>query len=181
MFSSFSRFPIRAFPLLLLLTLTLASGCKKEDTSAADKAKIDAQKQTDDNAIRAYIAAQNLIATPTASGLYYVVETPAPAGAPAPVSGQRVTVNYRGKLLNGTADGTQFDSSYPTSRPFAFTLDGSDYPQPITGWTECVKLMHKGERGRLIIPSYLGYGPGGSGAVPPNAVLIFYMALDNIQ
>ena len=174
------RSPFRVFPLLMLLTLALTSGCKKDDTPAADKAKIEAQKKTDDDALRAYIAAQRLTATPTASGLYYVVGTPAPAGAPAPVSGQLVTVNYRGVLLDGTADGTQFDSSYPRATPYEFTIDGS-YRRPIAGWNEGVQLMHKGEHGRLLIPSYLGYGPTGSGPVPPNAVLIFYMALENIQ
>ncbi len=162
----------------LLLTLALAGGCKKEDVSAAAKAKIEAQKKSDDDAIQGYIAAQHLTVTRTGSGLYYVVETPAPAGAPAPVSGQTVTVNYRGVLLNGAADGSQFDSSYPSARPFIFTIDDG---RPIAGWNEGVQLMHKGERGRLLIPSYLGYGPGGSRSIPPNAVLIFYMALENIQ
>ncbi len=161
-----------------LMTLLLAGGCKKTETPAVDKAAIEAQKKTDDDLIKAYIAAQNLTATKTASGLYYVVETPAPTGAPLAVSGKVATVNYRGHLLNGTADGSQFDSSYRSGRPFTFTVGAG---RVIAGWDEGVPLMHKGEKGRLLIPSYLGYGPSGSGPIPANAVLIFYMALENVQ
>src|SRR5450631_1133058 len=49
----------------------------------------------------------------TASGLQYVIVTPGDASGPAPGPSDRVTVNYRGTLLNGT----EFDSSYAHGQP----------------------------------------------------------------
>lgn len=158
-------------PLALLLALTLVLGaCKKESTT--DAAAVEAQKKVDENLIQAYVAAQHLTATRTASGLYYVTETPG-TGA-QPTAGRTVTVNYRGYLMNGTANGTKFDSSYDRARPYSFVLGTGPV---IKGWHEGVALMKKGETARFIIPSYLAYGPSGSTTIPPNAVLIFYIEL----
>ena len=164
---------------LSLLVALLAGGCKKETVdSSVDTTTSDAQKKADDDAIQAYVSARGLTATRTASGLYYVVDVAAPPGAPAPVTGSVCTVNYRGYLLNSPPGSQPFDSSYPRGVPFVLTLGVTNV---IAGWTEGLKLMHKGERGRLIIPSHLAYGPRGSGTIAGNAVLIFYMSLENVQ
>ncbi len=165
--------------LLLLLTLVGGTlGCKKDDISKADQAKIDAQKKVDDDAIQAYITANNLTATRTSSGLYYVVIAPAPAGAVAPVVGSTVKVNYIGYPLSGTSRGAIFDNSYARTEPFIVTIGTSNV---ITGWTEGLQLMHERERGWLIIPSYMAYGTRGSGSIPGNTVLIFDMKLEDVQ
>ncbi len=163
---------------LLLLLLALTSGCKKDDLSTASKAQVEAQKQTDETIIARYVQAQALTAQRTATGLYYVVQTPAPAGAPQATNGQTATVHYRGYLVNDTTNGPLFDSSYNTGRPFSFRLGAG---QVIPGWDEGILLMRKGEVGRLVIPSHLGYGSSGSGTIPPNAVLVFYVSLENLQ
>ncbi len=87
------------------------------------------------------------------------------------VSKQRVTVNYRGTL----EDGTLFDQSYGRA-PFSFILDGG---QVIKGWDEGVQGMKIGGKRRLLIPSRLGYGETGTpgGPIPPNAALIFEVEL----
>ena len=172
-------FSLRSLPAVaVVLVALLSGGCKKDELSAADKAAIEARKKTDDEAIQAYITAQNLTATRTASGLYYVVETPAPVGAPAPAAGKVLTLHYRGYVLNGTRNGTKFDSSYDRTEPFVYTVGGLSL---IAGWVEGVGMMHKGERARLIMPSYLGYGTASTGDIPANSVLIFYMDLLNVQ
>jgi FKBP-type peptidyl-prolyl cis-trans isomerase FkpA len=38
-------------------------------------------------------------------------------------------------------------------------------------------LLKKGGKGTFLLPSALGYGPGGSGSIPPNTVLIFDIEL----
>jgi FKBP-type peptidyl-prolyl cis-trans isomerase len=44
----------------------------------------------------------------------------------------------------------------------------------IAGFSEGLLLMRKGDRKLLLIPSRLGYGPGGqSGSIPPDSVLMF--------
>ena len=101
----------------------------------------------------------------TPSGLKYVdivVGT-----GPAVKTGDHVSVNYVGKLL----DGTKFDASADHGGTF-------DYVQGVTaliaGWTEGTSTMKVGGKRKLIIPPQLGYGMQGAGdAVPPNATLIF--------
>jgi peptidylprolyl isomerase len=99
--------------------------------------------------------------TRTASGLYYRTLS-APTGTPATVtSGKHVTVRYTGWLSTGT----QFQSS-----TIDFDLGRG---QVIPGWDEGILGMRVGERRRLLIPPALGYGAGGSGPIPGNAVLVF--------
>jgi peptidylprolyl isomerase len=101
----------------------------------------------------------------TASGLKYV--DLAPGTGPLVKQGDHVSVNYVGKLL----DGTKFDASADHGGTF-------DYVQGVTsliqGWTEGTSTMKVGGKRKLIIPPQLGYGMQGAGdAVPPNATLIF--------
>lgn len=85
--------------------------------------------------------------------------------------GDTVTVNYTGKLDNGTV----FDSSLnPGRTPFSFTIGGN----VIQGWNEGVPGMKVGGTRELTIPPALGYGAQGAGSViPPNATLHFTVTL----
>ncbi len=103
----------------------------------------------------------------TASGLQYKVLTEGTGPRPKPTS--RVTVHYRGTLLNGE----QFDSSIDHGRPATFALNGV-----IPGWTEGVGLMNAGSKYQFWIPSELAYGEQGSPpTIPPNATLVFEVEL----
>jgi FKBP-type peptidyl-prolyl cis-trans isomerase FkpA len=131
------------------------------------------QIQIDSVLINEYISANKLSATRTASGLYYVVKEK--GNGAQPQTGQTVVVHYTGKLLNGT----KFDSSVDRGSPFEFKIGVG---QVIQGWDEGIALMKVGEKGTLLIPSGLGYGPrGAGGAIPPNSVLIFDVELINIK
>ena len=103
----------------------------------------------------------------TASGLQY--EVLSLGTGPMPVASDTVTVNYEGRLM----DGTVFDSSYARGEPATFRLD-----EVIPGWTEGVQLMPAGSKYRFYIPSELAYGARGAGGViGPNEVLIFDVEL----
>jgi len=136
----------------------------------ADRAKqVEAQKSVDEEVIKKYLADSNLTekAIRSESGLYYIVTSPGNGQKPA--AGDRIKVHYKGSLL----DGTVFDGSQLAGRdgsPFEFNVGVG---MVIPGWDEGLKGMSKGEKGILIIPSALAYGPDGSGPIPPNSVLRF--------
>ncbi len=106
----------------------------------------------------------------TASGLQYEVLTL--GTGPMPKASDTVTVNYEGRLL----DGTVFDSSYARNESATFGLS-----QVIRGWTEGVQLMPVGSKYRFFIPSDLAYGPQGAGEqIAPNSALVFDVELISI-
>lgn len=105
----------------------------------------------------------------TASGLQYVELTVGNGETAQP--GQTVIVHYTGWLENGK----KFDSSLDRGQPFSFPLGAG---RVIKGWDEGVQGMKVGGKRKLIIPSNLGYGARGAGAViPPHATLIFEVEL----
>lgn len=89
--------------------------------------------------------------------------------------GNTVSVHYRGKLANGQ----EFDSSFKRNQPLEFVVG---IGQVIEGWDEGLQLLQVGDKARLVIPSYLGYGSRGAGGViPPDATLIFDVELINVK
>jgi FKBP-type peptidyl-prolyl cis-trans isomerase len=114
--------------------------------------------------------------TETKSGLQYAVLTAAKdPKAASPKATDRVKVNYRGTL----PDGTEFDSSYRRGQPVTFNLD-----RVVPGWTEGVQLMKVGEKYRFWVPAKLGYGERGTGQdgpIGPNQALVFEVELLGIE
>jgi len=106
----------------------------------------------------------------TDSGLQYKVVEMGDGAKPSATD--KVTVNYRGTLLNGE----EFDSSYARNQPVSFQLD-----QVIPGWTEGLQLMPVGSKFMFYIPPNLAYGPAGGGPIGPNATLIFEVELLGIE
>lgn len=99
------------------------------------------------------------------SGLQYKVL--AEGNGPIPKATDKVKVNYRGTLI----DGTEFDSTEGKS-PAEFTAE-----RVIKGWSEALQLMKAGSKWQLFIPGDLGYGPRGKGKIPPYSTLIFEVEL----
>ena len=104
----------------------------------------------------------------TASGLKYIIHTK--GKGPQAKAGDKVTVNYEGKLMNDTV----FDSSFKRNQPFSFVLGQG---QVIKGWDEGIALLNEGDSATLIIPSELGYGAQQAGPIPPNSELKFTVHL----
>lgn len=116
----------------------------------------------------AFLAENFPDATPTATGLYYIPEESGKGKSPVP--GDKVSVHYTGKLLNGV----EFDSSIPRGKPYDFILGQR---QVIAGWDEGIALMKKGGKGTLVVPSDLGYGVRGNQRIPPFSTLVFEVEL----
>ena len=91
------------------------------------------------------------------------------------VVGKQVSVHYTGWLT----DGTKFDSSLDRNDPFDFPLGRGHV---IRGWDEGVAGMKVGGKRKLTIPPEMGYGARGAGGViPPNATLVFEVALLGVK
>ena len=84
--------------------------------------------------------------------------------------GDRVTVNYVGRFI----DGTVFDSSLERREPFQFVLGVG---QVISGWDEGIAGMRVGGKRTLSIPPELGYGTNDYGPIPGGSTLIFEIEL----
>ena len=100
------------------------------------------------------------------SGVIYRDER-AGTGA-SPKATDTVSVNYRGTLTNGS----EFDSSYKTNRPFTTPLT-----RVISCWTEGVQKMKVGGKAQLVCPAEVAYGDQGQGGIPPGSTLIFEIEL----
>ena len=145
-----------------LLVLTLFISCSKDKGATIDYTAKNEQE------IKNYIAKYSLTAQRTASGLYYVINTPGTGAQPTATSD--VTVAYKGYFTNGKT----FDES--TSAGISFGLN-----QVIRGWTEGIPYFKTGGSGILLIPSNLGYGPYDYNGIPGGSVLIFDVKLISIN
>lgn len=102
------------------------------------------------------------------SGLEYVIIE---QGSGAPLKdGDSVPTSYFGVRKN---DGVMFDNSYDRGGPSPFTVGAL-----IPGFNEGMKLLNRGGKALLFIPSKLGYGEQGAGGdIPPNTDLVFYIEM----
>ena len=106
----------------------------------------------------------------TPSGLQYrVIEE---GSGPKPAATDIATVDYEGRLL----DGTVFDSSEGRG-PQQMPIFGV-----VPGFAEGLQLMSQGAHYRFRLPPELAYGPEGAPPViPPNATLEFDVTMRNFR
>lgn len=149
--------------LVFFVVAGLITGCSKDKYNAEKQAGID------DGLIVDFIKKNNISATKHSSGLYYQIITPGTGDFKINAS-STVTVNYEGKLL----DGSVFDKS---KQAITFSLS-----QVIKGWTIGIPLIQPGGRIRLLIPSTLAYGNESPGSgIPKNSVLDFTVDLISVK
>ena len=135
------------------------------------------QRAQDDQTLTEYFEKKQIAATKTKSGLYYVISQ-AGSGKNS-LRGQTVTVNYTGRLMDGTIFDSNLDPQFKHVTPLTFSVGMG---QVIKGWDEGLMLMNKGTKGTLYIPSGLAYGERGMPpTIPPNAILVFDVELLNIE
>ncbi|MET4081327.1 FKBP-type peptidyl-prolyl cis-trans isomerase FkpA [Pedobacter sp. UYP30] len=150
---------------LFLLAGSLAA-CRKSATS--DNYDPNPQFRIDTSAIRALIIADSIPAIKDPSGIFYQVI--ADGSGKAPTLNNVVSVEYEGRLL----DGTVFDKT-----------DGTPVDLPLNnligGWQIGLPKIQKGGKIRLLIPSYYGYGTVPKQGIPPNSTLDFTITLRDVK
>ena len=137
----------------------------------------------EESTLRGYFDSTQTNATRTPSGLYYIIQKEG-EGAMC-VAGDKVSMNYTGRLLDGTKFDSNVDSAFGHVQPFEFTLGQG---QVIKGWDEGIALLKKGSKATLYIPSELAYGqtpfPGNAAnpkGIPPGSILIFDVEVVDIK
>lgn len=152
--------------ILSALALTLFISCNldnKNDTEVKTDYTVENEQE-----ITAYIAANNLDAIKSNTGLYYVINE---AGTGVqPTASSTVTVAYKGYYSNGSV----FDES--DAEGISFGLG-----QVVAGWTEGIAYLKEGGNGILLVPSHLGYGSANYRGIPGGSVLIFDVALISVE
>lgn len=144
---------------ILLAAIALVfsfSACQKEEPYNRE-----AQLKTDTEIIQKFIVDQKLTEVKESDGLFYQVIKEG-TGTEMIKLTDILTVNYQGRLL----DGTVFDE----------TKDGAiELPlnQVIEGWQKGIPLVKEGGQIRLLIPSPMAYTNRKIGIIPANSPLDF--------
>lgn len=142
--------------LALVLVLPFALACQRPAEAPSAAAPSAASKPTDDlGPMLPGVEKEDIVV----------------GSGPEAKKGDRVSVHYTGRLL----DGTQFDSSVERGVPFEFSIGAK---QVIEGWEIGVVGMKKGGKRKLKIPPHLAYGRTGSPPkIGPDATLLFDIEL----
>ena len=100
-------------------------------------------------------------------------------GAEVAKAGDVVSVNYTGKLANGTVFDSNVDPKFGHVTPFTFNLGAG---QVIKGWDTGIVGMKVGDKKTLTLPPAEAYGSSSpSPLIPPNSTLIFNVELLSIN
>lgn len=121
-------------------------------------------KLENENYLKENAKKEGIISLP--SGLQYKVIKEGDGIIPSESS--KVTVNYEGRLI----DGTIFDSSYKRGNPIEIRPN-----QAIKGWCEALTHMPAGSTWEIYIPQNLAYGDREQGEIKPFSTLIFVVEL----
>ena len=90
-------------------------------------------------------------------------------------TGDTVSMNYTGRLQDGTVFDSNVDPKFQHTEPFEFNLGAG---QVIAGWDKGIVGMKVGEKKTLTIPPADAYGANGiPGVIPPNSTLVFDVEL----
>jgi FKBP-type peptidyl-prolyl cis-trans isomerase FkpA len=142
-----------------------------------DIADNDSLVKADDKLITDYMAKNNLKGTKTKWGTYVVIEKP----GTGPMIGDTdvAVVNYTGRTFNDSTFDSNTDPKFGHPQPLYVNM--SEYGRLIPGWIDGLHLMQKGSKGKLIVPSYLGYGKSGRPPrIEPNENLVFDMEVTDV-
>jgi len=157
---------------ILLLQKEMKAKQPDKKKEAAEKYKQTAEKDKEQG--EAFLAEnakkEGVVTLP--SGVQYKVIKEGAGKQPAKTD--KVTIHYRGTLINGI----EFQNTYKSGKP---VINGVG--KFIRGMTEALQLMKEGSKWMLYIPPHLAYGARGlgRGKIGPNQTLIFEVELIAIQ
>jgi FKBP-type peptidyl-prolyl cis-trans isomerase FkpA len=160
---------------LCALSALVFMACKKDSasTDCTQLAPATIASASEKAYLENYLAANNITNAVEKNGMFYAITTQGTGTSPNLCS--YISIDYVGKIMLATTDGTQFDASQP-GQPFS-----SQLYRLIDGWKLILPLMKSGTTATLYIPPSLGYGAAGQGSIPGNAYLKFQISLRAVQ
>ncbi len=128
------------------------------------------QLKADDKILSDYMAANKLSGVKTPWGTYVVITNP---GSGENLNDSSIAVvNYTGRTLVDSVFDSNTDAKFGHKQPI--NVDLAQVGGVILGWTDGLKYMKKGSKGKFLIPSSLGYGKTGQGdKIKANENLVF--------
>jgi FKBP-type peptidyl-prolyl cis-trans isomerase len=127
--------------------------------------------------IKDYLSKNKINAKETQEGIFVVIKNIGDTTNKID-SSKQVTVNYKGYHLNGEVFDTNIKPGDTTAKPFPVRIFES---QVIGGWHYGLLSFAKGGTGTIYIPSYLAYGPKGSGKIKPNEPIAFDIEVVDVK
>jgi FKBP-type peptidyl-prolyl cis-trans isomerase len=107
------------------------------------------------------------------TGHLSIKDTKLGTGSMSARPGDRVWIDYTGKLTNGKV----FDTSVGR-QPYELTLGAGEV---IKGWDIGLQGMKVGGKRTISVPPALGYGAMSDGDIPANSTLVFTVELKKVQ
>lgn len=157
---------IVSFLSIFLLVSCLTDEEKAERTYEMEMAEV--------SELLAHLEAEGYDIDTTDLGVYYIVDEE--GTGPNPMEGDTVSVEYTGAFLDGNIFVSSHNHTIDGKWSFVYLEE-----KLITGFIDALSVMNKGAEIDAIVPSSLGYGPQGTGAIPPYTSLIFSIKLHDLK
>jgi len=153
---------------------------QEKDVRADYDSEIKLEEAREVKSVEDYMTKNNLKGIKTKNGAYVILDNPGDASLKAD-SGKIASVKYRGYLMSDKSKvfDTNMDSSKGHIEPYDVPVGRRGV---IPGWDEALPYFGKGGSGKILVPSFLGYGPQGNGPdLPPNANLVFDIQVVDVK
>ncbi|MEY4286359.1 MAG: hypothetical protein RL511_432 [Bacteroidota bacterium] len=171
------------FVILLVLSF-IFSACRREEANEQTRQKWSSAQSVDFNqevSIREQLKIKTFLAhythlkmERTNSGLHYMIYQHGNQQQPMAKDGQQALVQLQIGLLDGT-------TCYQT-KPDEIERITIAHSEKESGIHEALLLMRKGDKAKLILPSYLGHGLLGDRLkIPPQSILYIDIQLMELQ
>lgn len=150
------------------------------------KSEADLMRKEEPIKIKKYVTDSKLKFSQTPSGLNYIITQP--GSGPVPNPGDTVVVNYTVKMLSGkvmesSVRAEAVKAKLPVNpmpnayKPIRFPVGVAGM---IQGMDEGIRLLNKGAKATLVLPSAIAYGERGNGQIQPFTTLVFDVELVDI-
>ena len=160
--------------------LEVIAAFANEDLYIVDRNKeFEKEKVSEIAAVKKYAESKNMKTVSTKSGA--LVEITNPGVGQKADSGFQVSVMYKGYIAD--KEGKVFDANMgkpaPENNPIDFIIGQQSV---IPGWEEGLKFFAKGGKGRIVVPSFLGYFQQGRPPfIAPYANLCFDIEIVDVK